>query len=157
MELAQGLCIYVFKEQLYGSTGRNTFSFTLRQSLKARHPAGEVIAFWSSDHLFKTTWSPAEKPVSRQDLINCLHDSHRKEPNPAFHGHLWQDYVNKIMYPVLRLFKTAFKTYDLIFKKSALMVEDDLVVAINKYWKTRILIIFFWSQISCFPQGNDHT
>lgn len=86
------------------------------------------------------------------DLINCLHDSHRKEPNPAFHGYLWQDYVNKIMYPVLRL----FKTYDLIFKKSTLMVEDDLVVAINKYWKTRILIIFFWSQISCFPQGNDH-
>ena len=64
MVLAQGL--HIFKEQAYGSTARKTLSFIVRQNLKARHPAGEVIVFWSSDHLFKTNSNSSKEPVSRQ-------------------------------------------------------------------------------------------
>jgi len=64
MGLAQGL--QIFKDQVYGSTGRKTFSFIVRQNLKARHPTGEVIVLWSSNHLLKINSNSSKEPVSRQ-------------------------------------------------------------------------------------------
>lgn len=64
MGLAQGL--HIFKEQVYGSTGRKAFSFIVRQNLKARHPTGEETVFWSSDQLLKTNSNSSKEPVSKQ-------------------------------------------------------------------------------------------
>lgn len=88
MGLAQGL--HIFKEQVYGSTGRKTFSFIVRQNLKARHPTGEEIVFWSSDHFWRPIQIPARSLWTNKDLINCLHDSSRKEPSPSPHKHLFK-------------------------------------------------------------------
>lgn len=49
--------------------------------------------------------------------------------------------MSKIMYPLLGLFKRAFYTYSLLFKKSTLMV-DNLVLATGKYEQSRVLSIF---------------